>query len=99
MPDHRTYLLAALVGVALAPASAQAKTEPVAFDTGVIVRTDGNPDHWRSWRVSGPRLAAHDRCQYRIDASRVLRGKPVTQGLPLRCMDPYTRSLRPDPAP
>lgn len=71
---------------------------PVAL---VEVHTDSVPAHWREWPVkSEGRLARSERCQARIDASRVLRGKQVTQGLPWRCMTRWERrNLRPDPAP
>lgn len=57
-------------------------------------------DRWRGWRVSSRmRLSRGERCQYKIDAIRVLRGQHVTIGLPFRCMSPRVRKLRPDPAP
>lgn len=66
----------------------------------VSVYTDSTPAHWREWTViSHDRLNREERCQYRVDARRVMRGQRVTQGLPRVCMDPQTRLRKPDPAP
>lgn len=66
----------------------------------VNVYTDSVPAHWREWTViSDDRLSGEDRCRYRVDARRVLRGQHVTQGLPRVCMSRTTRLRRPDPVP
>lgn len=63
----------------------------------VYVDTDGNWRHWRHFRVRATdHLARNERCRARLDASRVLRGKPVTQGLPRRCMSRRDRRVHPD---
>lgn len=72
----------------------------VHFTTAVVVQTDSVPEHWRKWPVlNAEGLSRGERCRYRVDASRVLRHKAVTQGLPRRCMTKFDRAQRPDPKP
>lgn len=64
----------------------------------VRVHTDGVPSHWRSWPVrTTDRLYREERCRFRVDAKRVLLGRPLTEGVPRVC-DRH-RELRPDPSP
>lgn len=66
----------------------------------VHVLTDDVPSHWRTWPVrTAERLDPSERCQFRVDASRILRGKPLTQSVPRRCLTARERQQRPDPAP
>lgn len=56
-----------------------------------------NPANWRSFQVaSDTRLNREDKCRARFDASRFLRNKPVTQGVPPFCR---TDNREPDAAP
>lgn len=58
-----------------------------------IVHVDGH-------RVTGDApISKAERCQYRMDARRLIRGKPLTAGLPRRCMTRFDRRQRPDPWP
>lgn len=65
----------------------------------VEVYTDSVPAHWRNWPVKTvASLDRTERCQYRVDASRVLRNRPVTQGVPRKCMPRWMRAISPDRA-
>jgi hypothetical protein len=52
--------------------------------------------------VTGQKVTANapisraERCQARIDARRLIAGRPLTRGLPRRCMTNFDRRRHPD---
>lgn len=56
------------------------------------------PGAWRAWPIltTDPQ-SREDRCRWRLDARRLLRGEHLTRGVPRRCMSRTSRQARPDP--
>ncbi len=51
------------------------------------------------WRVHSREMSAPEKCQAKVDAKRVISGRPVTQGLPFKCTPKWARKMKPDPSP